>query len=109
MTCDQITVGVTLRVIAARGNRPVGTIARMTQTGVLSIEHTLWFTILWLTYLPKLSCRSLRMWEEDLPTFEIVTGPIVIPLPTTRARQRPVFTPAPQQTYLPFTMAVDNV
>ena len=79
MTKDQILKGVTLCVIARREDRPVGTYARVTQTGVLSIENKWWFQVDWLNYLPKRSSSSLRIWEDELPTFEIVTGPFTVP------------------------------
>ena len=67
MTRDQISVGVTLRVIAPRWDRPEGTIARVTETGALFVGNIWWFTVEWLTYVPKRGSQSLRMFEEDLP------------------------------------------
>ncbi len=81
------TVGVTLPVIGPRWVRPIGTIARVTDIGLHVIGKEWCFTVDWLTYLPKRSMRSLRLSEDDLPTFEILTGPVEIPVyhrPTTR-------------------------
>lgn len=108
MSRDQITVGVALRVIAPRWDRPVGTIARVTETGTLLVGGTWWFAVEWLTYLPKRGPYSLRLFEEDLPSFELVTGPMVIPLPATRRQQQHERSPLPVQTTLPFTQADEN-
>ena len=108
MTRDQITVGVMVRVIAARWDRPMGTIARATETGILFIDDRWWFTVEWLTYVPRGSIRSLRLFEEDLPTFELVTGPLVIPLPTTRRKQQQERRPLPRQVSLPFMRVEDD-
>jgi hypothetical protein len=102
LTRDQIANGVTLRVIADRWDRPVGTIARVTDMGVISIDNRWWFTVEWLTYLPKRSRYSLRVWEEDLPSFELVIGPVDIPWPQTRTRKRDPFKfnpPSPQLSF----------
>ena len=48
------------------------------------------------------------MWEEDLPTFEIITGPVVIPAPPARARQTKDRRLLPLQSSLPFTKADDH-
>ena len=108
MTRDQISVGVTLRVIAPRWDRPVGTIARVTDTGVSFVEGTWWFTVEWLTYVPKKGSQSLRLFEEDLLTFEQVTGPVVVPLPMTRKMQRLDSKPVSAQASLPFTKVEDD-
>jgi hypothetical protein len=68
LTRAQISVGVTLRVIATRWDRPVGTIATVTDMGVLFVGDTWWFTVEWLTHLPKRGSHSLRMFEEDVLT-----------------------------------------
>jgi hypothetical protein len=103
VTREQITKGVILRVIADRWDRPIGTIARVTQIGLLE-QHRWWFEVEWLTYLPKKSRYSSRVWEKELPTFELVTGPVDIPRPQTRTRKRDPFKfkpPSPQLS-LPF-------
>ena len=103
MTREQIAVGVTLRVIASRWDEPIDTVGRVTETGLLFNDDTWWFTVEWLTCQPKRSPRSLRMWDEDLPTFELVSGPIVFPSPATLMKQRHALQPSPTQTTLPFT------
>ena len=108
MTRDQITVGVTLTIIATRWDRPLGTIARVTETGASFVEGTWWFTVEWLTYVTNDSIRRLRLWEEDLPTFKLVTGSIVIPLHMTRTQQRELSRPVPLQAFLHFTKADDD-
>lgn len=99
MSHDQMTVGVALRVIAPRWDRRVGT---------LLVGGTWWFAVEWLTYLPKRGPYSLRLFEEDLPSFELVTGPMVIPMPTTLRQQQHERSPLPVQTTLPFTQADEN-
>ena len=79
LTRDQITVGVTLRVIRDRIDRPAGTFARVTATGIFDIEGDWWFTVEWLTVVPKQSKDSLRLGLKDLTAFELVTGPVEIP------------------------------
>jgi hypothetical protein len=101
VTREQITKGATLRIIGPCRNRPVGTIARVTDTGVLSYDKQWWFTVEWLTYLPKASPRSLRLFEEDLPAFELVTGPVEIPTPAPPRKKRDMFKPASPQLSLP--------
>lgn len=108
MTRDQITVGVMLRVIAARWDRPVGTIGKVTETGTLFIDDTWWFAVEWLTYLPKRPLRSLRLFEEDTVSFELLTGPIVIPLPMTPRQMRDVRKAVPAQASLFFTRDDDD-
>ena len=108
MTSDQISAGVTLRIIAPRWDRPQGTIARVNETGALFVGSTWWFTVEWLTYLSKRGTQSLRMFEEDLSTFELLTGPIVIPLPMTKMRQRLESQPVRAQASLPFTKVEDD-
>lgn len=103
MNRNQITAGVTLRVIAPRWDRPVDTIARVTETGTLSVGDVWWFAVEWLTYLPKRPIRSLRLFEEDLGTFEVMDGPVVIPLAMTPRQGREVRRPVPTQASLPFT------
>ncbi len=46
------------------------------------------------------------MWEEDVPTFEILTGPVVIPAPPARLRETK--DPLLLQSSLPFTRAEDH-
>ena len=84
------------------------TIARVTEIGILSIDDRWWFTVEWLTYLPKRSFYSLRLFEEDLPTFEVVTEPIGIPLPMTTRQERQQRRPVPAQASLPFTRGEDD-
>lgn len=103
MTREQIAIGVRLRVIAARWDEPIGTIGGVTDTGFLFSDHTWWFIVEWLTDPPKSFPHSLRMWEEDLPTFELVTGPIVLRTPAAQTKQNHASKPAPIQTALPFT------
>lgn len=102
---DQITKGATLSVIGTRHDRPIGSIARVSETSVLSIEKKWWFTVEWLTYPPKKSQYSLRVWEGDLLGFELVTGPVPIPLPEIQRRTRDPFTfkALSPQLFLPFT------
>ncbi len=108
MSPNEIAVGVALRVIAPHWDRPVGTIGRMTETCALSVGNTWWFTVEWWTYLPKRVSHRLRMFEEDLSTFELVRGPIVNPLLTTRRKQQEERKPLPLQASLPFTQAGDD-
>jgi hypothetical protein len=102
VTREQITGGVTLRVITNRHDRPIGTIARVMDTGTLTYGNQWWFTAEWLTYLPKRSSYSLRLGDEDLPTFELVTGPAEIPCPSMPSRKRDPFKfnpPSPQLSF----------
>lgn len=101
MTREQVTVGATLRIIGSRHDRPRGTIARVTDGGVLFIDNEWWFTVEWLTYLPKRSIRSLRLFEKDLPTFELVTGTVEIPTPPPQRKKRDKLKPASPQLSLP--------
>lgn len=108
MTRGQITVGATLRVMACRWDRPAGTVARVTETGALAVGNTWWFTVEWLTYVPKRGSQSLRLFEENLLRFELLTGPTVIPLPMTRKKQRQEKKPVPAEASLPFTRTEDD-
>lgn len=108
MTRDEIQVGLLLKVIAPRWDQPIETIARVTETGTLFIDDTWWFTVEWLTNIPKRSSRSLRLFEEDLPTFELVTEPIVIAPPMTSRQARELSKPLPAQAALPLTMDGDD-
>jgi hypothetical protein len=99
---EQITKGVRLRVIADRHERPLGTIARVMATGVFTYDNKWWFTVEWLTYLPKRSSYSLRLWDDDLHTFELVTGPVEIPALSMQSRKRDPFQfrpPSPQLSF----------
>lgn len=108
MTREQVIVGVTLRVIATRWDRPVGTIATVTDMGVLFVGDTWWFTVEWLTHLPKRGTHSLRMFEEDLLTFELVTEPIGIPVLMIPRKHTEARRQVPAQTFLPFTKDDDD-
>jgi hypothetical protein len=104
VTREQIIKGQTLRVIADRWDRPKDTFARVIETGILR-DRGWWFTVEWLTYLPKKSQYSLRVWEDELPTFELVTGPVDIPWPQTRTRKRDPFKFKPPSPQLSFPFA----
>lgn len=108
MTREQVTVGVRLRVIAPRWDEPIGTVGRVSAMGFLFNDDTWWFTVEWLMCHPKRSPHSLRMWEEDLPTLELVTGPIVPPTPAPQTKQYHAIKAAPTQTALPFTETDDD-
>ena len=108
MTREQVTVGVRLRVIAPRWDEPIGAVGRVSAMGFLFNDDTWWFTVEWLMCHPKRSPHSLRMWEEDLPTFELFTGPIVAVTPTTQTTQGQALSPFPTQTILPFTESGDD-
>jgi hypothetical protein len=101
---EHIAKGVTLRVIIDRRDRPIGTIARVMDTGTLTYGNQWWFTVEWLTYLPKRSSYSLRLGDEDLPTFELVTGPVELTRPPMPSRKRDPFkfNPPSPQLSLPF-------
>jgi hypothetical protein len=102
LTPEQIIKGVTLRVIADRHDRPVGTLARVMNTGVFPYDDKWWFTVEWLTYLSKGSSHSLRLWEEDLPSFELMTGPVEIATSSIPSKKRYPFQfkpPSPQQSF----------
>ena len=101
MTKEEIQVGMTLRVVAPRCDRSVGTLARVTHTGVISIENKWWFEVEWLNYLPKRSPYSLRIWENELPAFEVVTGPADIP-EYRRPSKRDLFKFKPSSPQLSF-------
>ncbi len=103
---DQIAVGVMLRVIAPRWDRPPGTLARVTETGYHFIDRQWWFTVEWLIYLGKRSPHSLRMGEEDLQTFDVATGDAT--LPARRGESRLAPPPQLSQVPLPFTANDDD-
>ncbi len=108
MTREEITVGIRLRVIAPRWDEPIGAVGRVSAMGLLFNNDRWWFTVEWLMCHPKRSPYSLRMWEEDLPTFELVTGPIVLPTPMPQTKQDHAIKAAPTQTALPFTETDDD-
>lgn len=108
ITREQVAVGVRLRVIAPRWDEPIGTIGRVTETGYLLNDHTWWFAVEWLTDPQKRFRHSLRMWEKDLSTFELVTDPIVPRLPETLTKQYHATKRAPGQIVLPFTETNDD-
>jgi len=72
MTPDEVTIGLLLKVIAPRWDGPLGRLARVTDTGRHSLGGYWWFTVEWLIWPRNRSPHSLRMWEEDLQTFEVV-------------------------------------
>lgn len=72
MTQDQIQIGQLLKVIAPRWDRPPGSLGRVTETGYHFLGAW-WFTVEWLTTIGNRYPGSLRMGEEELPTFELAT------------------------------------
>lgn len=58
-------------------------------------------TVEWLTYLPKRSIRSLRLFEKDLATFELVTGTVETPAPLPQRKKRDKLKPVSAQLSLP--------
>jgi hypothetical protein len=72
--------------------------------GIRSVGDVCWFTVEWLTSLPKRGSRGLRLFEEDLPTFELVSGPVVIPVPRTTRQERAVRKPPLAQATVLFSM-----
>ena len=106
MTRDDVQIGLLLKVIAPRWDRPPGTLAKVTETGYHFIDRHWWFTVEWLIYLGKRSTHSLRMGEEDLQTFEVATGDAT--LPAGRAKSRLAPPPQLSQISLPFTANDDD-
>ncbi|MGC3975894.1 MAG: hypothetical protein QM771_16155 [Nitrospira sp.] len=72
MIRDEIQIGLMLRVITKRWDKPIGTLAKVDALGWNAFTREWWFTVLWLVPAHgRLTSHSLNLFEADLPTFEI--------------------------------------
>ena len=104
MIRDDVHIGVMVTVIGPRWDQPPRTLARVTETGHHAIGGQWSFTVEWLTGIHTRSQHSLRMGEEDLNTFQVVTGDATPPA----AREESRLAPPPRPLQIPLPFAADD-
>ena len=102
VTREQVKKGVILQVMGPRYDRPGGTFGRVSETGVFTYENRWWFRLDWLTRFGKDFPDSMRLYEDDLPTFALVTGPINLARPFIPSKKRDPFKFTPPSPQLSF-------
>jgi hypothetical protein len=105
VTREEVKKGVILQVMGPRYDRPGGTFGRVSQTGVFTDDNRWWFLLDWLTRFRKDAPDSMRLYEEDLPTFSLVTGPINLTGPFRPSKKRDPFRFKPPSPQLSFPFA----